>query len=84
MMRAPLQKIPVPKLISIQRPTRTPSSIGVTINQPNAPIIDKEPANQYGAFVWDATNGLVSLGDIGWHGGKDNHGRGGYLKQSAL
>ena len=50
----------------------------------NAPVVDKEPANQYGAFVWDATNGLVSLGDIGWHGGSDNHGRGAYLKQSAM
>lgn len=50
----------------------------------NEPIVAKEPANQYGAFVWDASNGLASLGDIGWHGGTDNHGRGAYLKQGAL
>ncbi len=50
----------------------------------NAPVVASEPANQYGAFTWDATNGLTSLGDIGWHGGTDNHARGAYLRQSAL
>ena len=50
----------------------------------NAPIIAAEPANQFGAFVYDSSNGLVSKGDIGWHGGMDNHGRGAYLKAGAM